>query len=164
MAPRTLDLLRRRPVWEALSEFFLDTELDEARLREIAGILLVSGYSVAELDDILTQELAPLLYINGLAVAGTWEGFNVDWIEREILAGRHLAIRRWYNLPARLICRWFAREAKDQYWFRTLAYFKTPEALQICRGPTCAKCAYDLTGNTAGVCPECGTACPTQNP
>ncbi|MCP3902337.1 MAG: hypothetical protein GY715_01770 [Planctomycetes bacterium] len=23
--------------------------------------------------------------------------------------------------------------------------------------PACAECSYDLTGNTTGVCPECGT-------
>jgi len=25
--------------------------------------------------------------------------------------------------------------------------------------PTCQNCGYDLTGNTIGVCPECGTNC-----
>ena len=25
------------------------------------------------------------------------------------------------------------------------------------RPPVCEKCGYDLTGNTSGVCPECGT-------
>ena len=24
----------------------------------------------------------------------------------------------------------------------------------------CPECAYDLTGNTSGICPECGTATP----
>ena len=24
--------------------------------------------------------------------------------------------------------------------------------------PTCANCGYNLTGNTSGICPECGTA------
>jgi len=24
--------------------------------------------------------------------------------------------------------------------------------------PTCSRCGYDLTGNTSGICPECGTA------
>jgi hypothetical protein len=28
----------------------------------------------------------------------------------------------------------------------------------VVRGPSCAACGYDLTGNTSGVCPECGTA------
>jgi uncharacterized paraquat-inducible protein A len=28
----------------------------------------------------------------------------------------------------------------------------------------CAECGYDLTGNTSGVCPECGTSCGTSTP
>jgi uncharacterized paraquat-inducible protein A len=26
----------------------------------------------------------------------------------------------------------------------------------------CVKCGYDLTGNTSGVCPECGTPLPAE--
>jgi hypothetical protein len=34
----------------------------------------------------------------------------------------------------------------------TLRYFRRNPRLRLCR-----HCAYDLTGNTSGVCPECGT-------
>lgn len=27
----------------------------------------------------------------------------------------------------------------------------------------CSKCRYDLTGNTSGLCPECGTSIPTES-
>ena len=30
-------------------------------------------------------------------------------------------------------------------------------------GGICIRCAYDLTGNVSGVCPECGTAVNTSN-
>jgi hypothetical protein len=34
-------------------------------------------------------------------------------------------------------------------------------ARRSCRG-ACPECSYDLTGNTSGTCPECGTAIPTR--
>ncbi len=55
-------------------------------------------------------------------------------------------------------------------WFVFLAFLAYP-AMAFLRGPVrrwrrrsrplavgfCAKCSYNLTGNTSGVCPECGT-------
>jgi hypothetical protein len=32
------------------------------------------------------------------------------------------------------------------------------------RAGQCASCGYDLTGNTSGVCPECGKAMPSPPP
>ncbi len=32
------------------------------------------------------------------------------------------------------------------------------------RAGCCAKCGYDLTGNTTGICPECGAAAPQPRP
>lgn len=117
------ELSRRRPVWEAMSAFFLDTELDDAQLREIAGMLGVSGYTESELDDILKTELAPLLYTNALDMVGVWDGFDLDWIERELLAGKHRTIQKWYNLN-RFLCNWVIRGVINQYWSRVLIYFR----------------------------------------
>ena len=121
------ELSRRRPVWEAMSTFFLDNELDDSQLREIAGTLRASGYTESQLDDILTTELAPLLYPNTFDMTGVWNGFDVDWIEREILAGKHRAIQKWYN-PIRFICNRAIREVKNHYWIRVLAYLRDGES------------------------------------
>ncbi len=37
------------------------------------------------------------------------------------------------------------------------------EAYRIAHGH-CQQCGYNLTGNTSGVCPECGTPAPGQKP
>src|SRR5262249_52863850 len=85
------ELVRRRPVWEALSEFFLDTELNESQLRHIATVLRASGYAESELEEILICEIAPVLYSNLClwhTIAGVWDAFDVDKIEAAILAGK----------------------------------------------------------------------------
>lgn len=75
-----LDIERRRPVWAAMSELFLDTELEPADLEHIAAVLRVSGYGAPELREILRREVAPAFGPNLLGVAGVWAG----WDEREV--------------------------------------------------------------------------------
>lgn len=49
----------RLPVWEALSELFLDVELDAHDHERIAGHLATSSYSIQELEEILYFEVYP---------------------------------------------------------------------------------------------------------
>ncbi len=119
-----------------MSAFFLDTELDEPQLREIAEAFKASGYTESELEDILT-EIAPLLYTNlciWINVAGVWAGFDLDWIESQILAGRHRALRRWYNFGNRWICNRVLRGVKEQYWRRVVAHLRAGDAHSRTRG------------------------------
>jgi len=74
----------RFAVWEALSEFFLDTELGTSDYERIATILMRSGYSLDELRDILNYEVYPACKGNMLSVAGEWAGFRPDWIMQHI--------------------------------------------------------------------------------
>lgn len=76
---------RRRPVWHALSDLFLDTELDEQHLAWIARILAESGYSDSELESILLREVYPVCLANLHDPAGVWSGFDEDSLEEEIL-------------------------------------------------------------------------------
>lgn len=78
------ELDERLPVWQALSEFFLDTELQQQDYEHIAQVLSQSGYSVQELEDILYYEVYPACKWNLLNVAGEWAGFDADWIMTEI--------------------------------------------------------------------------------
>ena len=117
-------LARRRPVWEAMSDFFLDTELDDARLGEIAAILRVSGYTISELEDILATEVAPLLYKNVLAPAGAWSSFDTGWIEGQIAGGRHRDIALWHRFAARWSCRRVIRGVRAQYWTPVLRHLR----------------------------------------
>lgn len=74
----------RLPVWKALAEFFLDTELQEADYRRIAASLAGSPYSVSELEQILRYEVYPVCRQNLLCIAGEWGGFDEQWLIERI--------------------------------------------------------------------------------
>ena len=87
MAPPEDEIKRRRPVWDALSRFFLDTELDDADRRQIAETIVASGYTSSEIQMILWNEIYPVLRLNLLSPAGEWAGFDLDWLQEQILSG-----------------------------------------------------------------------------
>ncbi len=68
----------RMPVWSALSEFFLDTELRDDHHRRIADVLARSPYSESALWEILRFEVYPPCHWNLLHVAGEWAMFGDD--------------------------------------------------------------------------------------
>ncbi|WP_446692545.1 DUF7079 family protein [Rhizobium mongolense] len=51
-------MLREAPVWHALSNWFLDTELQAEHCRQTAEVLAISGYSSVEPPSILESEVA----------------------------------------------------------------------------------------------------------
>lgn len=80
------DALRRRgPVWEALSELFLDTELQRGQYRLIAQAVITSGFTRDEVRHILWDEVFPALADNLRAVAGEWAGFDAAWLRQRIV-------------------------------------------------------------------------------
>lgn len=88
---------RRRPVWQAMSAFFLDTELDAADDERIADVLAASGYSIDELERILWHELSPILHWNLMSIAGEWAGFDMQSVEQQILSHPAGKFRRWWS-------------------------------------------------------------------
>lgn len=80
------DLPRRRPVWLALSDLFLDTDVTLLQAAN-ARLLAASPYSLEELDTILREEVYPACAFNLREVAGEWAGFDADWLERRIRRG-----------------------------------------------------------------------------
>ena len=74
------EIKTREPIWLALSELWLDTELTERDLNHIASVMAESNYSLGELRDIYLYEVAPVLYPNILSVAGEWAGFDEEWL------------------------------------------------------------------------------------
>jgi hypothetical protein len=74
----------RKPVWVALSEFYLDTELQDSALRHIALTFLNSPYTLEEVRSINKYEVFPILQANLLSPAGVWAGFDEDWLVDKI--------------------------------------------------------------------------------
>lgn len=96
---------QRLPVWQALSEFFLDTELTESAYRSIAERLAESPYTLKEIQRILENEVYPVCRHN-ISVAGVWAGFDEAWI-KEKMAPR-IGKKRLLNIPP--LCAWIYRE------------------------------------------------------
>ncbi|HTF87427.1 MAG TPA: hypothetical protein VK843_03385 [Planctomycetota bacterium] len=71
------ELDRRRPVWRALSQVFLDTETRWFFPR-IAQVLAESGYTREELDAIWRYEVAPECLGNLFQTAGEWDSIRMD--------------------------------------------------------------------------------------
>ena len=71
---------KRRPLWSALSELWLDTELSGSDLERIARVMADSGLTVEDLRDVYLVEVGPIVYRNLLMVAGQWGGFDEEWL------------------------------------------------------------------------------------
>ena len=92
---KTLSL--RKPLWSALSDLFLDTELQDADLSYIALKMKESSYSLDEITDILMTEVFPVCISNLNPVAGIWEGFEGESLFREIVNAKPPnRFQRWF--------------------------------------------------------------------
>jgi hypothetical protein len=80
----SLNIEQRKPIWIALSEFYLDTELQDWDFRHIALTILESPYSLEEVKRINKYEVFPVLQINLLSTAGVWAGFDEEWLVGKI--------------------------------------------------------------------------------
>ena len=105
-------ICQRFPVWESLSELFLDTEITECTRAHIASVLANSEYSLEVLQDILYYEVYPVLKYNLLSVAGEWAGFNREWLIESLVP--KINKRSMFSLP--LFNKWmFDKEWKEIY-------------------------------------------------
>lgn len=110
------EIQQRRPVWLALSELWLDTELGDADMERIARVMTLSGLSLEELRRVYLVEVAPVVYLNTWTVAGEWAGFAPDWLEERILFNRRHRWRRirfWAWFP---LTRSWMTHASERQW------------------------------------------------
>jgi hypothetical protein len=68
----------------AISDLFLDTELQDSNYQSIARRLLESGLPLTELDRIYSEEVAPALHKNLNVAAGVWTAFDASWLDERI--------------------------------------------------------------------------------
>lgn len=71
-------------LWVAISELFLDTELQDHTFDWMVKELEISNLSKRQLAFILENHVAPVLAPNVLSVAGEWAGFDKDWLVEKI--------------------------------------------------------------------------------
>lgn len=82
---KNFDLEKRKPIWIALSHFYLDTELDKTDYGRIGKVFSESSFSIEKIKWINRHEVFPVLYLNMISVAGIWTGFDVEWLMNEII-------------------------------------------------------------------------------
>lgn len=75
-----VEIEQRLPLWTALSELWLDTELVEADLERIASVLAESPFGIDELRAIHDREVAPAVGANSTIASGEWRGFDPAWL------------------------------------------------------------------------------------
>jgi hypothetical protein len=100
----------RTPVWMALSEFYLDTKLEEDDIEQIVRVCLKSPYSIDELKLIDRFELWPFLQANLIGGAGVWAGFDENWLVSR--ASAYLSRRGWANFIISALHKFYTR----RYW------------------------------------------------
>ncbi len=81
----TFSIEDRKPIWIALSEFYLDTELQEVDFINIAMTIIESPYTLMEAKKINKYEVFPVLQANLLSTAGEWAGFDETWLLDKIM-------------------------------------------------------------------------------
>ena len=109
---------KRRSVWVALSELWLDTELSAEDLERIARVLAGSDLTIAQLRQVYLVEVAPVVSTNLLTVAGEWAGFDEEWLCSQILRNlrdrpRCTRLWSWFPLTRRLML-----YATERHWTR----------------------------------------------
>jgi hypothetical protein len=72
------ELERRKPLWLALSEMFLDTKLDDFNHTQIARVMKNSRYGLSEIERILNDEVYPACLCNLEDPVGVWDYFDED--------------------------------------------------------------------------------------
>ncbi len=77
-----LELEKRIPIWNSISEFYLDTELQNANYEAITNTFLNSDLHLSELKEIDLYEVFPVLKGNLMSVAGEWNGFDEKWLKK----------------------------------------------------------------------------------
>lgn len=74
----------RLTLWIALSDLFLDTEVDERTVRHIAQTIDDSAFTLEQVEDILWYEVYPALESNLRSPAGMWSGWPDEWLKETI--------------------------------------------------------------------------------
>ena len=75
-----MNIAKRKPIWKALSELYLDSELQECDFLHIAFKIIESPYSLCEVKEINKYEVFPVLRSNLTSIAGEWKGFDEEWL------------------------------------------------------------------------------------
>lgn len=114
MHPPEVDLLDRRPIWDALQMLYMDIDPVEF-IESMVGVCAESKYTLADLEAILFQEVLPACRSNMLALpAPEWRGFEIEGLTRLVLEKHRFGRRKPIILRAYTKKWWLIIEQKVQ--------------------------------------------------
>ena len=102
------EIERRRPVWHALSDLFLDTDIS-LFYPSIRIALSQSGYDQAKLWHILWHEVAPVFAWNLYSATGVWDGWSEQDVAAKVLSRLNRPLRVFNSLGVHLLHRKYVR-------------------------------------------------------
>jgi hypothetical protein len=95
-----LDKKNRAPVWWAMSELFLDSELDGSDFVYMAKRCAPTQYTNKNFEHILLKEVFPAFHENLIAVAGDWAGWSEEYVVNQVLCHqKKFTINFWKIRP-----------------------------------------------------------------
>ena len=85
MVPPEEDIEDRRPIWDLMQNFWMDTD-PAILLAHVAQVCADSKYTVSELESIYWNEVRPAVSFNLFMLpAPEWAGFEIKWLTDRIL-------------------------------------------------------------------------------
>lgn len=109
------EIEQRKPIWNALSEFYLDTELQQTDYKRITETFVASNLDIEELKAIDLFEVFPVLKGNLLSVAGVWNGFDEKWLYENCTESYQNKNRNMVRLKNRMYHRFLGLMTKNHW-------------------------------------------------
>lgn len=107
--------MTREALWLALSELWLDTELQAFQHAHIARVLQDSDLPLEEIEAILLYEVAPVVWRNAQCVAGVWAGFDRSWLTGACHRNQQKRGKLWHRLRCRLLRKLMLGPVKEDW-------------------------------------------------
>ncbi|WP_235296562.1 DUF7079 family protein [Portibacter marinus] len=70
----------RKNLWIALSELYVDNEIQEYDLQQIVKAIDKGQFTLKEAKRINREEVFSVLKYNLMGIAGNWTGFDPEWL------------------------------------------------------------------------------------
>lgn len=106
---------KRKPIWNAISEFYLDTELQDSDYEQILKIFLESNLSITQLKAIDLYEVFPVLKGNIITVAGEWNSFDENWLNESSTKAYLKRDNKFYRFKIK-IYNMFFQVLRKEHW------------------------------------------------
>lgn len=105
----------RQKVWLALSELYLDTELDDSDYKMIIRVSEEASFGLKDLRRIDYYEVMPAVGTNLISMTGVWSGFDPDWLFNECEKNSCRRRSFWFRLRCCVLYIMLVRARSDSW-------------------------------------------------